>query len=44
MRRKALKEPSASHSIFQRLTTLPPEIFFISKKPVDYLLYSQSYN
>ena len=31
MRRKALKKTRAAHSFFQRLTTHPCEIFFISK-------------
>ena len=32
MRRKTC----AAHLFFQRLTTHPREIFFMSKKPVDY--------
>ena len=31
MRRKELKKTRAAHSFFQRLTTHPREIFFISK-------------
>ena len=43
MRRKALKKTCAAHLFFQRQTTHPREIFFISKITVENLLSSCLY-